>query len=120
MICMSEDKMSTESLTTESLTTEFLRTEGLTAEPETLTLANLPRGCAATIQRIAAADDGSATEQRLLEIGFEEGKKVEVVHLGPFGDPLAVRVDRQTIGLRRREANLIEVALVQTAPLQVF
>ena len=85
-------------MTIESLSADFL------------TLARLPRGCSATIERIAAASDGSATEQRLLEIGFEEGKKVEVVHLGPFGDPVAVRVDRQTIALRRREAELVEVA----------
>lgn len=82
--------------------------ESVTAD--LLTLAHLPRGCAGTIQRIAATSDDSATEQRLLEIGFEEGKKVEVVHFGPFGDPLAVRVDRQTIALRRHEAELVEVA----------
>ena len=82
----------------ESATTDFL------------TLATLPKGRAATIARIAPSKDGSLTEQRLLEIGFEEGKKVEVVHFGLFGDPMAVRVDRQTIALRRREANLVEVA----------
>ena len=44
-------------------------------------------------------------EQRLLEIGFVEGARVQVLHEGPFGrDPVAVRVDDTRIALRRREA----------------
>ncbi|EKF76009.1 FeoA family protein [Alcanivorax hongdengensis A-11-3] len=44
-------------------------------------------------------------ERLLLEIGFVEGARVEVLHEGPFGrDPIAVRVDDMRVALRRREA----------------
>ena len=54
----------------------------------------------------------SATEleRRLLELGFVEGAEVEVLHEGPLGgDPIAVRVNDNTIALRRREAMAILV-----------
>lgn len=44
-------------------------------------------------------------ESRLIELGFVEGAKVEVLHEGIIGrDPIAVRVDNITIAVRRREA----------------
>ena len=44
-------------------------------------------------------------ELRLLEFGFVEGARVEVLHEGPIGgDPIAVRVDGMRIALRRAEA----------------
>jgi ferrous iron transport protein A len=49
-------------------------------------------------------------ERRLLELGFVEGAEVEVLHEGPLGgDPIAVRVNDNTIALRRREAMAILV-----------
>jgi ferrous iron transport protein A len=49
-------------------------------------------------------------ERRLLELGFVEGARVEILHQGLFGgDPIAVRVDAATIALRRREASAILV-----------
>jgi len=49
-------------------------------------------------------------ERRLLELGFVEGAAVEVLHEGPLGgDPIAVRVNDNTIALRRREAMAILV-----------
>ena len=44
-------------------------------------------------------------ENRLLELGFVEGARVEILHEGMIArDPIAVRVDNATIALRRREA----------------
>src|SRR5919112_729711 len=49
-------------------------------------------------------------ERRLLELGFVEGAAVGVLHEGPMGrDPIAVRVNDNTIALRRREAMAILV-----------
>ena len=49
-------------------------------------------------------------ERRLIELGFVEGAEVEVLHEGPLGgDPIAVRVNDNTIALRRREAMAILV-----------
>jgi ferrous iron transport protein A len=51
-------------------------------------------------------------ESRLIELGFIEGARVEVLHEGPFGrDPIAVRVNNATVALRRREAMAILVTV---------
>ena len=51
---------------------------------------------------------GPELERRLIELGFVEGAKVELLHQGLFGgDPIAVRVAASTIALRRREAMAI-------------
>jgi len=66
-----------------------------------------------TLARIAAIDwdvleEGEA--RRLMQFGFDEGVMVEPLHLGPFGrDPLAVRVGRMTVAIRRSQARAIKV-----------
>ena len=43
--------------------------------------------------------------RRLLEFGFVEGARIEVLHEGAiWRDPIAVRLDDARIGLRRRDA----------------
>jgi len=74
------------------------------------------RGYTGVIQHLSARDTGSALsdielESRLIELGFVEGARVEVLHEGLVGrDPIAVRVDSITIAVRRREAMAIIVA----------
>jgi ferrous iron transport protein A len=54
----------------------------------------------------------SELERRLLEIGFVEGARFELVHEGLFGrDPIAVKLDDMTVALRRREAASVLVRL---------
>ena len=74
------------------------------------------RGFAGTIHRLdtdkahSALSDGEL-ESRLIELGFVEGARVEILHEGIVGrDPIAVRVDNVTIAVRRREAMAIIVA----------
>ncbi len=44
-------------------------------------------------------------ERRLLEIGFVEGARVEILHEGFIGrDPICVRIDDIRVALRRRDA----------------
>jgi ferrous iron transport protein A len=68
------------------------------------------------IQHLAAREAGSKLsdielESRLIELGFVEGARVEVLHEGIVGgDPIAVRVENVTIAVRRREAMAIIVA----------
>lgn len=51
--------------------------------------------------------------ERLLEIGLVEGSEVEICHEAPFGkDPIAVKVRGALIGLRRNEAELVEVEIL--------
>ncbi len=73
------------------------------------------RGYSGVIRRIDAGATGSALsavelESRLIEFGFVEGARVEVLHEGAVGrDPIAVRVENITIAVRRREAMAIIV-----------
>jgi len=47
-------------------------------------------------------------ERRLLEMGFVEGARFEILHEGLFGrDPMALKLDDMRVALRRREANAI-------------
>jgi len=79
-------------------------------------LGKARRGFSGVIQHLAAHDVNSALstielESRLIELGFVEGAKVEVLHEGIVGrDPIAVRVENVTIAVRRREAMAIIVA----------
>jgi ferrous iron transport protein A len=74
------------------------------------------RGYSGVVQHFAAEAAGSALpalelESRLIELGFVEGARVEVLHEGIVGrDPIAVRVENVTIAVRRREAMAIIVA----------
>jgi len=73
-------------------------------------LDDLQLGTRAEIASIdwAALEEGEAC--RLRHFGFEEGVKVEPLHLGPFGkDPLAVRVGRMTVAIRRAHARAVRV-----------
>jgi len=74
------------------------------------------RGYTGTIQHLAAGSTSSVLpevelESRLIELGFVEGARVEILHEGIVGrDPIAVRVDNITVAVRRREAMAIIVA----------
>ena len=64
--------------------------------------------------RIAAIDwaslDASAAK-RLKEMGFDEGVEVEALHKGPIGmDPIACRVGRMTVAVRRTVAAAVTVS----------
>jgi ferrous iron transport protein A len=81
-----------------------------------LPLGLAKRGFSGVIQHLAAGDAGSALsgeelESRLIELGFVEGARVEVLHEGIVGrDPIAIRVENVTLAVRRREAMAIIVA----------
>ena len=51
-------------------------------------------------------------ERRLLEFGFVEGARIELLHEGLIGgDPIVVRVDDMRVALRRRDAQHVWVRL---------
>jgi ferrous iron transport protein A len=72
-------------------------------------------GMAGRIRAVRVEDDdrglsASELERRLIELGFVEGARVEILHQGLFGrDPIAVRINEATVALRRREAASILV-----------
>jgi ferrous iron transport protein A len=76
-----------------------------------MTLDDLSTGRAA---RIAAVDWPALAEdeaKRLQALGFVEGAKIAVTHRGVLlgRDPLAVRIGRMTVALRRSHARAIAV-----------
>lgn len=81
-----------------------------------MTLADLPFSQEATISAIDWSALSERDGRRLRELGFDEGVAVEPLHGGGFvaRDPLAVRIGRMTVAIRRAHADAIEVAaLVQ-------
>jgi ferrous iron transport protein A len=60
-------------------------------------------------------DHGVAVDElqrRLLEFGFVEGARIEVLHEGAFRrDPIAVKLDDMRVALRRRDAEDVWIQL---------
>ena len=79
-------------------------------------LGDAPRGFCGEVRAIEIPPDHSGIpaeelERRLIEFGFLEGARVEILHEGTLGrDPIAVRVNHMTVALRRREAMAILVS----------
>jgi ferrous iron transport protein A len=79
--------------------------------PDVISLDHLKVGTKARVLSVdwAALDEGEAC--RLKHFGFDEGVIVEPLHLGPFGrDPIAIRVGRMTVAIRRKHAGAISVS----------
>jgi ferrous iron transport protein A len=80
-------------------------------ETRLVRLADGRRGLAGVIAAVCAPDhaaagiDADELERRLLEMGFVEGARVEILHEGFIRrDPICVRLDDMRVALRRREA----------------
>ena len=73
------------------------------------------RGYSGVIHHLDADEVNSSLpalelESRLLELGFVEGARVEVLHEGIVGrDPIAIRIENVTVAVRRREAMAVVV-----------
>lgn len=75
-------------------------------------LDHLAVGKRARIAAIAWGELDEASARRLRHFGFDEGVRIESLHSGPFGrDPLAVRVGRMTVAIRRIHARAVQVIL---------
>ena len=81
-----------------------------------LPLGSQHRGAAGTVADVVDRNESLGDEaqstlaRRLLEIGFVQGERWEVVgETWPGGDPMAVRIGNSTFALRRKEANAILV-----------
>jgi ferrous iron transport protein A len=78
--------------------------------PDTMTLDRLPVGSRARVLSIDWQELEQAEARRLQHFGFDEGITVEPLHLGPFGrDPVAIRVGRMTVAIRRKHAAAVRV-----------
>ena len=88
-------------------------------QPEQTSLDRLAVG---TQARVCSSDWDALDEAegcRLRHFGFDEGVTVEPLHLGPFGrDPIAIRVGRMTVAIRRAHAGAIRVQPIQAHPIR--
>ncbi len=73
---------------------------------ETRTLADVPIGSAATVERVGGRRDIAI---RLMEMGLLPGTRVEVLRVAPLGDPIELRVRGFALSIRRAEAKSVEV-----------
>jgi len=80
------------------------------AQAFTIPLDSLELSKRAHIESIDWAALEETAARRLRQFGFDEGVTIEALHLGPFGrDPLAVRVGRMTVAIRRAHARAVHV-----------
>lgn len=73
-------------------------------------LSDLKVGTPAILTEITVEHADAQFNRRLLEMGFDVGVDVEVLHRAAFGDPLAVRAGGVVIAIRRADAAAIRVA----------
>lgn len=70
-------------------------------------LSDLVKGQKGVIKKI---EEGPFAVQ-LMEMGFITGKPVQVDHIAPFGDPIAVQVAGYVLSIRKTDAAHIWVEL---------
>jgi ferrous iron transport protein A len=77
-----------------------------------LRLDQLPLNVPATIADIDWSSLGETAGRRLKAFGFEDGAAIEALHFGGViaKDPIAFRIGRMTVALRRVQAAAIIVA----------
>ena len=81
-----------------------------------LSLSVLPRNAPATVAGVDWARLAPPEARRLRELGFDEGVGIEVLHRSAVGGgPIACRIGRMTVALRRSVAAAIRVTPDQDA-----
>jgi ferrous iron transport protein A len=81
----------------------------------TLRLDQLPFRTPATVTGIDWSCLSDADAKRLRNLGFDEGVTIEALHGAPFGrDPLAIRVGRMMVAMRRAQARAVSVEAFST------
>ena len=75
-----------------------------------VSLEDLPFNVPATVAGIDWESLSPSDARRLRNLGFDEGVAVETLHAAPFGrDPLAVRIGRMMVAIRRAQARVVTV-----------
>src|SRR5437763_8006789 len=74
----------------------------------TCPLSALAIGCCGTVVSVAGDPD---LRRRLLEMGFCNGARVEVIRRAPLGDPIEFRLRGYHLSLRDEQARHVTIAL---------
>jgi Fe2+ transport system protein FeoA len=75
------------------------------------TLADLKRGLSG---RVTALRGDSDSVTRLHALGFLPGRVIRHRNTAPLGDPVAFEINGQKISMRRSEARLVEIEMVNS------
>ena len=79
----------------------------------TLRLDQLPFRTPATVTGVAWDSLTSTAARRLRNLVLDEGVRVEALHSGPIGrDPLAVRIGRMMVAIRKSHAQAVMVEAI--------
>jgi len=86
---------------------------GIALNPDYVSLSALSPGSSGLVVGVGApAASMTSLERRLLELGFINGERFEILaEAWPGRDPFVVRVGNTTLALRRREAESVWVEL---------
>ena len=88
----------------------------LTPANLSVSLESLPRHQAAQVDMIDWTRLAPPEARRLRELGFDEGVAVEVLHRARLGGgPIACRIGRMTVALRRAVAAAVHVTALHAA-----
>ena len=71
-------------------------------------LSELKRGQRAVIDSFTEYE----TSLKLLEMGCIPGEEIEVIRIAPLGDPMAIMVAGYQLSLRREEASVMKVKVI--------
>lgn len=74
---------------------------------------NLDEVSAGSVCKILSVNADAKLLQKLLDMGFVVGVKIEVIREAPFKDPMELKIHNYLISLRKSEAMLIKVELCQ-------
>lgn len=84
--------------------------------PNRISLEKLDLRRAAVVAAIDWSRLADPEARRLRELGFDEGVSIEVLHRATLGrGPIACRIGRMTVALRRAVAGAIDVAILSPA-----
>ena len=76
----------------------------------TISLDQLPFRTPATVTAVQWTSLTTSEANRLRNLGLDEGVRIEALHGGPIGrDPLAIRIGRMMVAIRRAHARTITV-----------
>jgi ferrous iron transport protein A len=83
---------------------------------DTIRLSQARRGARGVIVQVGGhghhEEHALELERRLLELGFVEGARIELLHEGLLGrDPIAMKVDDMRVALRRHEAENLTIRI---------
>ena len=80
-----------------------------------MNLAQLQTGQKAVIMRVGGS---GAFRKRILEMGFVQGKEITAVHNAPLKDPIYYKILDYNVSLRHKDAERIEVRLLEPFELE--